>query len=45
MHKVFLKYDRDGQCVSVFGNMYMRVSVCVITEGKQEAEDEHALWQ
>lgn len=29
-----MKYDSDGLCVSVF--VYVRVSACVITEGKQE---------
>lgn len=34
MHKVFVKYDRDGRvCVCVF--VYARVSVCVRTEEKQ----------
>lgn len=29
-----MKYDRNGLCVSVF--VYVRVPVCVITEGKRE---------
>lgn len=31
-----MKYDSDGLRVSVFVFVYVRVSACVITEGKQE---------